>query len=298
MSERSTMRHGVSDGRADEAATSAPRTTAVPSWLHTSATPLQAALGGIGQDHIGPAAMLWPTGQDSDAGQRADRYLPQTLRHPQRTRPALTAQAIHRYTRPGQTVFDPFVGVGTTTVEAVYAGRRAIGVDVDPRWVESARLNLGYAFQNGATGAGMVLHADARHLTPAPGWLRDSIDLILTAPPVRLQPLAAAARRCSNADLVVRLETDLGLVFASWIPLVHSGTVIVLTTRLLCRAQQTVDLTVPIAYAARRVGFTFVERVAALRVPIRDAHQGLRPRTQRRGVRPRVVHDDVLVYHA
>jgi hypothetical protein len=38
---------------------------------------------------------------------------------------------------PGtETVFDPFVGSGTTAVEAVYAGRRAIGVDIDPRWVE------------------------------------------------------------------------------------------------------------------------------------------------------------------
>src|SRR5690349_1841201 len=104
--------------------------------MYTSARPLQAALAGIGQDHVGPAATLWPTGQDSDAAQRAGRYLQQTLRHPQRTRPALAAQAIDRYSRPGQTVFDPFVGCGTTVVEAVHAGRHAIGVDIDPRWVE------------------------------------------------------------------------------------------------------------------------------------------------------------------
>src|SRR5262245_39054096 len=122
------------DGHTPDPAASAPRAAATPNWVHTSATLLQAALAGIGQDHVGPAATLWPTGQASDPAQRAGRSLPTTVRHPPRTRPALAAHAVDRYSRPEQTVFDPFVGCGTTVVEAVYAGRRAIGVDIDPRW--------------------------------------------------------------------------------------------------------------------------------------------------------------------
>src|SRR5258706_13983468 len=116
-----------------------------------STTPLQTAVSGVGQEHIGPATTVWPTGQESDAAQRAGRYLPETLRHPQRTLPALAAQAISRYTQPRQTVFDPFVGSGTTMVEAIHAGRRAVGADIDPRWVDLTMRNVQYAQHCGAT---------------------------------------------------------------------------------------------------------------------------------------------------
>jgi tRNA G10 N-methylase Trm11 len=71
-------------------------------------------------------------------------------------------------------VFDPFVGSGTTVVEAAYAGRRAIGVDIDPRWVELTQLNIGYVHCHGATGAGMIVRGDARHLSPSPSSPRSS----------------------------------------------------------------------------------------------------------------------------
>jgi modification methylase len=287
------------DGHTPEAPTAPPKATATPSWVQMSTTPLQTALSGVGQDHIGPAATLWPTGQQSDATQRAGRYLPQTVCHPQRTRPALAAQAINRYSQPGQTVFDPFIGAGTTVVEAVHAGRRAIGVDIDPRWVELTRHNLAYAHRHGATGSAMILRGDARHLAPVPQRLRGSVDLVLATPPARLHPPGYPARRWINADLLGQLETDLKLSFASWIPLLHPGTTVVLTTRLLHRSQQTLDLTVPIAYAAQWAGLDFVERAAALRVPLRDATwrpQARRVGTRRRHQRPRVVHDDVLIY--
>ncbi len=94
------------------------------------------------------------------------------------------------------------------------------------------------------------------------------------------------------------MEIDLKLSFASWIPLLHPGTTVVLTTRLLHRSHQILDLTVPIAYAAEWAGLDFVERAAALRIPLRDPRRHPRPGTRgrRAGRRPRVVHDDVLVY--
>ena len=82
MSDHTEPPRGTYDGHTPDPGVSAPRAAATPAWVHTSAAPLQAALAGIGCDHIGAAATLWPTGQDSDAAQRAGRYLPQTLRHP------------------------------------------------------------------------------------------------------------------------------------------------------------------------------------------------------------------------
>ena len=46
--------------------------------------------------------------------------------------PPLVRWAINRFTRLGDTVLDPMVGSGTTLVEAVLAGRRALGADIDP----------------------------------------------------------------------------------------------------------------------------------------------------------------------
>jgi hypothetical protein len=263
-----------------------------------STTPLYTALCGVGQEHIGPATTVWPTGQESEAAQRAGRYLPETLRHPQRTLPAVAAQAISRYTQPGHTVFDPFVGGGTTVIEAIYAGRRAVGADIDPRWVDLTIRNVHYAHQHGATATALVGRKDARHLGVVPRRMRGTVDLVVATPPTRLHPPTNPARPVSNADLVDQLEIDLKLALHSWTPLLHPGTIVVLTTHPLHRAHQTLDLTVPIACAADRAGLEFVERVAALRTPLRDAQRHPRPRTtgRRPGRRPRAVHDDVLVY--
>ena len=46
--------------------------------------------------------------------------------------PAIPAWAIECFSQPGDLVLDPFCGSGTTLVEALLAGRDAIGVDLDP----------------------------------------------------------------------------------------------------------------------------------------------------------------------
>ena len=46
--------------------------------------------------------------------------------------PAIPAWAIECFSQPRDLVLDPFCGSGTTLVEALLAGRKAIGVDIDP----------------------------------------------------------------------------------------------------------------------------------------------------------------------
>src|SRR5437588_20540 len=43
-------------------------------------------------------------------------------------------------TTPGARVLDPFLGSGTTLVEATLAGRAGLGVDVNPLAIELTRL--------------------------------------------------------------------------------------------------------------------------------------------------------------
>jgi hypothetical protein len=51
-------------------------------------------------------------------------------------------EIVRRLTAPGETVADPFMGAGTTLLAAVTEGRHAVGADVDPAAVATARERL------------------------------------------------------------------------------------------------------------------------------------------------------------
>jgi hypothetical protein len=53
-------------------------------------------------------------------------------RYPARFSPEFAARAIEAYTEPGDWVLDPFVGGGTTAVEALTLGRRVVASDINP----------------------------------------------------------------------------------------------------------------------------------------------------------------------
>jgi hypothetical protein len=53
-------------------------------------------------------------------------------KYPARFSPIFARVAIETFTKPGQLVFDPHVGGGTTLVEARALGREGIGVDISP----------------------------------------------------------------------------------------------------------------------------------------------------------------------
>ena len=49
---------------------------------------------------------------------------------------------IKLFTQPGDTVLDPFVGSGTTSVAAIQLGRNYIGIDINPEYVETSRARV------------------------------------------------------------------------------------------------------------------------------------------------------------
>jgi DNA modification methylase len=60
-------------------------------------------------------------------------------RHPAPFPVALPLRLINLYTYEGDLVLDPFMGSGTTLVAAIKKGRRPIGYDLEPKYVEIAR---------------------------------------------------------------------------------------------------------------------------------------------------------------
>ncbi len=62
--------------------------------------------------------------------------------HPARFPVELPAELIKAFTQPGEIILDPFVGSGTTLVAAKNLGRRAIGIEIEEKYVEIAVKRL------------------------------------------------------------------------------------------------------------------------------------------------------------
>jgi len=54
----------------------------------------------------------------------------------------LPAWFIRLFTRPGETVLDPFLGSGTTAVACVELDRRYVGIEIDPKYIKIAHKRL------------------------------------------------------------------------------------------------------------------------------------------------------------
>lgn len=61
-----------------------------------------------------------------------------TTEHPTEKPVALMQHYIRNSSQPGEVVFDPFMGTGTTGVAAIRSGRKFIGIEKDPRWFQVA----------------------------------------------------------------------------------------------------------------------------------------------------------------
>ena len=91
--------------------------------------------------------------------------------------PYIPRNVILRYSQEGDTVLDPFVGGGTTAVEAKLTNRNFIGFDINPSAVELSRQKC--EFQVDTVATSVIEVADARRLP-----LDDSsVDLICAHPP-------------------------------------------------------------------------------------------------------------------
>lgn len=65
--------------------------------------------------------------------------------HPTQKPVSLMKQLIVRYTKPDDTILDPFMGSGTTGVACVQTGRNFIGIEIDPTYFAIAQRRIEHA---------------------------------------------------------------------------------------------------------------------------------------------------------
>ena len=93
--------------------------------------------------------------------------------------------AVQNLTEPGDTVFDPTVGTGTAIVEAINAGRNAVGIELEFPHITQRSVDTQYE-RGTATGTGTVIQGDARdqlELLDEHGFKDECFDLIVTGSP-------------------------------------------------------------------------------------------------------------------
>lgn len=237
---------------------------------------------------VGRPASVWTTGQRPANHQRGQHYVPETTKHPSRMLPDLARYAIESLTEPGDLVFDPMCGAGTTLIEALRLGRHAVGVDVEPEWASLARTNITHLRARGVGGYGHVVTADARALPDSlPPAYREQmtgrVSLVLTSPPYGAHTHGqvktssesgvtkwdfkySTARRAAQMahHPLHRLIAGLTNILAGCLPLLAPGGFVVLTARPWREHGELVDLPGALAEASLAAGLVPVQRCVAL----------------------------------
>ena len=169
---------------------------------------------------------VWTTAYPSELGHQRRKA------HGANKPPRLMARLIEFFTKSGELVLDPFAGVGGTLLGAAIARgpRRAIGLELDARWIAAYRetvealaaerdgagpalADLGPQDPGGVRGfdpSGLEMrHGDARTLLRA---MPDaSVDLVATDPPYNVQlPMTMAGGKLAEAH--ANRRTDYAMV--------------------------------------------------------------------------------------
>jgi DNA modification methylase len=171
---------------------------------------------------------IWGTAFPSELGHELRK------RHGANKPPRLMARLIEFFTTPGELVLDPFAGVGGTLIGAAIARgpRRALGIEIEPRWVQVyEELLRSLAAERGGRGPlvadiGTADPGGERAFDPSglemrlgdalevlPTLAPESFDFIATDPPYNIQlPITMAggklAEQHSNRRTDYAMVTD------------------------------------------------------------------------------------------
>lgn len=94
------------------------------------------------------------------------------------------ARLVRFFTKPGERVLDPFLGVGSTLKACATLGRRGVGIELMPTWAELARLRLERELEGeheSQIAEQLVINDDVRDALP--NLDDDAFRFVVTSPP-------------------------------------------------------------------------------------------------------------------
>lgn len=270
---------------------------------------------------------LWTSAYPSELGHARRRA------HGANKPPRLMCRLIEYFTRTGELVLDPFAGVGGTLLGAAIADgpRRAIGIELEPRWVEiwgslvedlqaerdgrgPLLADLGPMDPGGVRGfdaSGVELRlGDTKLILPT--LPSESVDFVLTDPPYNVQlPLTMAGGKLAEThanrrtDYAMRTDDPADLANCADYPAFLDAMEGVLAEcRRVLRPGRYAAVIVRDAYQAGRYMFTGADLAARAStvgfVPKGDliwyqAGSRLRPYGYPTAFVPNIVHQHILV---
>jgi len=164
----------------------------------------------------------------------------------------------------GKLLLDPFCGVGTILQEALLAGARVAGVDINPWCVKATTVNLGWLKEEYALKGAeyVVVQGDARRLI---GKFEDEVDCIATEP-----DLGPALRQVPTMPYAAKIVAKLEPLYSSFLKeaygiLKKGGRLVLVAPYMRTRSGKPVIM--PVGEKAVSVGFKrvclFQEKVFA-----------------------------------
>jgi len=240
--------------------------------------------------------------------------------------PDLARRIVEEFSEPGGLVVDPMCGIGTTLVEATALSRRAVGVEYEHRWADTATANLDHMFTVTQRRRVSVRAGDARHLPGLLGRRSGTVDLICTSPPYAGDAglidkgVGHAGRRLGRDDSFScspdraslgrargrTYEAAMAKIYAACFEVLRPGGTLVTVTKNSRRRGRTFDLAGRTVTLCQEAGFGYTQHIVALHAAIRDGELAARPSTWQlthtRRARQHgepvhlVVHEDVCVF--
>lgn len=109
--------------------------------------------------------------------------------HPAKFPETLIEEFIELFTKPGENVFDPMTGTGSTIIAAIRAGRNGYGIDLLPKYINTANERIKEEIRPtlfdefNYSGEAEAYVGDSRNLLSVPEIKGKTFHYVITSPP-------------------------------------------------------------------------------------------------------------------